>query len=316
MSESSRSKWIMVVLVIGLLIGGLAVFLISPSPDISGYQEQIEQLETQVTTLQDRSQDLEEELVDVVSADDYTTLENQFNELNSQLTVIQGELEGHSDLEQQVAQLKSELENAVSANEYTTLENQFNELKSQLTSLQGEIDEKEDTIDDLQNTISELEALVPPLPPKEGEPGSSRFFPAEIGDAVTCVFEYHGKIYTARITVKEFIRGDLAWSMIHEANMFNDPAQKGAEYVLAKIRFEYVSGATAETKLDIFSFDFDAVSEDGYVYDWASVVEPEPRLEASLYPGASHEGWAAYGVYKIDSKPVLSFAGTWFKLYE
>jgi len=316
MSESSRSKWIMVGAVIGLLIGGLAVFLISPSPDISGYQEQIEQLETQVTTLHDRSQDLEEELEGMVSADDYTALENQFNELNSQLTSLQGEIEDYSDLEQQVAQLKSELENVVSADDYTALENQFNELNSQLTSLQGEIDEKEDTIDDLQKTISELEALTPPLPPKEGEPGSSRFFPAEIGDEVTCVFEYYGKIYTARITVKEFIRGDLAWSMIYEANMFNDPVPSGAEYILAKIRFEYVLGPTAETKLDISSFDFDAVSEDGYVYDWSSVVEPEPRLDASLYPGASHEGWAAYGVYKADSRPVLNFAGVWFKLYE
>jgi len=89
-----------------------------------------------------------------------------------------------------------------------------------------------------------------------------------------------------------------------------------------KISFEYVSGPTADTSYDLSSFDFDAVSSDGFVYDSTFVVAPEPTLAASLYPGASHEGWAAYQVYKTDIRPVLAFGrdysgagGVWFMLY-
>jgi len=75
MSQNSNSKWIMIGVVIGLLIGGLAGYLISPSPDTSGYQEQIEQLETQVTTLQNRAQDLEVSLEQSnADRDEYLTL--------------------------------------------------------------------------------------------------------------------------------------------------------------------------------------------------------------------------------------------------
>lgn len=318
MSERSRSKWIMVGAVIGLLIGGLAGFLISPSPDISGYQEQIEQLETQVTTFQDRAQDLEEELENVVSSSDYITLENQYNELNSQLTILQSEIEDYSDLETVVTQLLSELEDVVSFDEYVILESQYNELNSQLTVLQSEIDEKEDTINELQETISDLEALAAPLPPEEGEPGSSMFFPADIGTPVTCVFTDWFDEYSAQITIKEVIRGTVAWSMILDANMFNDPPLEGYEYVLVKIKFKLISAPTPDTEYRTRGGLFDAVSNDGQVYEGYSTVVPDPEFYQNIRENLYSEGWAAYQVYETDDKPVLLFAdgGVWFKLYE
>ena len=292
MSESSSLKWVMVGTVIGLVIGGLAGFLISPSPDISGYQEQIEQLETQVTTLKDRAQDLEEELDNSVSIEDY------------------------SDLEQQIAQLKSELEDVVSANEYNTLENQFNELNSQLTLLQDEIDENENTIEELEKTISELEVLAPPLPPKEGEPGSSMFFPADLGTPVTCTFTFRGD-YSAQITIKEVIRGTRAWEMIYDTNYFNDPPLEGYEYVLVKIKFKLISAPTPDTIYSLYCWLFDAVSSDGQVYVYFTTVLPKPEFDIDIRQNLYSEGWAAYQVYETDDKPLLVFedGGVWFKLY-
>jgi len=90
-----------------------------------------------------------------------------------------------------------------------------------------------------------------------------------------------------------------------------------------RIDFKYISGPTVDTTFDVSTYRFDVVSSDGYVYEVPFVVEPEPDISATLYPGASHEGWAAYQVYDTDTKPVLAFGrqytgsgGIWFKLYE
>jgi len=171
------------------------------------------------------------------------------------------------------------------------------------------------------NTL--LTVYAPGSPPKHGEPGSSRFFPADIGTPVTCAYEDYFGSYSALITVKELIRGPQAWSMIIDANMFNDPPREGYEYILVKIKFELLSAPTAETYYRIDGRQFDAVSNEGLVYDTPSVVEPEPQLDIKLYPGAFYEGWATFEVYETDSSPVLNFGmdyygsgGVWFKLYE
>jgi len=213
---------------------------------------------------------------------------------------------------------------------YKQLEHQVSQLQSQLTSLETQLtvketqlEDKENTIEELQQTISELEGMAPPTPPKEGDPGSSRFFPVDIGVTMNCWYtDWSEQTFYADITVLEVIRGSSAWSMIHDANMFNDLPSEGFEYVLVKIKFEYTEGPGFNTAWDITTFDFDAVSEDGYVYDTPIVVEPEPEFGVELYPGASHTGWAAYQVRKTDEKPVLGWmrgtygeGGVWFKIY-
>lgn len=104
--------------------------------------------------------------------------------------------------------------------------------------------------------------------------------------------------------------------------MFNDPPEPGFEYILAKIRFEYLAGPTPDTTFWVNTYDFDAISSTGVEYDWASVIEPDPSLDADLYPGASYEGWAAFEVAIDDSMPLMTFGrysngtgGLWWKLY-
>lgn len=158
-----------------------------------------------------------------------------------------------------------------------------------------------------------------PITPPSGDEGYSRTNPASIG---TPLFARWNS-YQAKITLVDIIRGEQAWQIIQEANMFNDPPRSGHEYILAKIKFEYLEGPDPNTQYHISGYDFTAVSEAGRDYEYCSVVEPEPDLDYRLYPGASCEGWAAYQVEVIDDKPLLTFGrdydgkgGIWFKLYE
>lgn len=160
-------------------------------------------------------------------------------------------------------------------------------------------------------------------PPTQSLPSSvgTRSNPASKATSLTTEFDWIGGNYTAKITLLETIRGHEAWRRVYEANMFNDEPDQGFEYILVKIRFEYLSGPT-DTKYDVSPVFFDVVSQDGLVYDYKSNVPPDPSLSTSLYQGASHEGWACFQVAQGDAHPLLSFGtdyagrgGIWFKLY-
>lgn len=157
-----------------------------------------------------------------------------------------------------------------------------------------------------------------------GSQGYSRSNPAPIGSTLLHEEEddwLYGD-YKARITLIQVIRGAQAWTMIEDANMFNDEPEPGYEYILAKIRFEYMQSSEQDTQYSVTEYDFTVVSESGVDYDLPSVVEPEPDLDGNLYPGATVEGWAAYQVAINDHHPLLTFGrdwqgrgGIWFKLY-
>ena len=160
-----------------------------------------------------------------------------------------------------------------------------------------------------------------PTPSTSTAVGFSRSNPAFIGTTVDVQFQYLFKTYYARITILQVVRGDQAWNMLQEANMFNSEAKSGYEYVLVKIRFEYYQGPTSDTQFSLSSISFDAISKIGVKYDYSFTVDPEPSLSTSLYPGATHEGWATYEIALGDSGPLLAFmrnydgtGGVWFAL--
>ena len=109
--------------------------------------------------------------------------------------------------------------------------------------------------------------------------------------------------------------------------------KKGFEYILARVRFEYLKGPTENAVFEVtqqtsIGFTFTAVSSDGKVYEspykspFFVFYAPEPKLQAILYPGAVHEGWAVFEVASSDVQTLLTFGsqqdgtgGIWFKLY-
>jgi len=152
--------------------------------------------------------------------------------------------------------------------------------------------------------------------------GYSRQTPVSVGVPLTLEIEEWEKISKVKVTLLEIVRGAEAWNRIKEANMFNDPPKSGFEYLLAKVKFEYLKGPTQDTTYHLSTWEFTAVSSEGKDYESASVVEPEPELDATLYQGASHTGWVAFQVAKSDFKPLMTFGrkydgtgGIWFKLY-
>ena len=238
-------------------------------------------------------------------------LEGQIVSLQELIDTKNVEISGYqtqiSTLEGQVIILQSQV--STKTYQINTLQSQVNNLTSQITTL--------------QQTIDTLESQRIPSPPSEGEAGSSRFFPANIGVPLTYSFDYLFDEYTVRVTVIELIRGNEAWTMIEEANISNDPPSSGFEYVLVKIKFEYLSGPTIDTTFDLSTYTFDVVSGEGYVYEITVIIAPDPTIDAELYFGASHEGWAGYQIYTNDTEPVLACGrdysgegGIWFKLYE
>lgn len=146
--------------------------------------------------------------------------------------------------------------------------------------------------------------------------------PAPLSTAQTIEADDLLQQYKAEMSVKEIVRGDAAWSQIKAANMFNDPAPEGYEYILAKIYFKLISINDGKSFDLNGAVNINLVSSTGKVYDYASVVAPEPILTANLYEGASSEGWAVYQVKKDDATPKLVFGrrydgtgGIWFRAY-
>ncbi|MBU1644451.1 MAG: DUF4352 domain-containing protein [Nanoarchaeota archaeon] len=182
------------------------------------------------------------------------------------------------------------------------------------------IDTKANTQNEVNTQTNQKTNEVQQTEQKTAIEGSSRTNPASADKTVTTKFE-HGwsDSAEAQIKITSLIRGTSAWSMIKEANMFNDEPAEGKEYILAKVYFKLIKNSNGES-YSIPSYKFDAVSSSGKVYESASVVEPEPELSTELYPGADHEGWIAFEVDKSDKEPLMVFnrgseGEVWIQLY-
>jgi hypothetical protein len=166
-----------------------------------------------------------------------------------------------------------------------------------------------------------------PTPAPQPAPGYTRSNPVGTGTALTVKVGTTGRVglddrFNVRLTLLETIRGNAAWHRILAANRFNTSPKAGFEYILAKVRFEYLTGPTPDTTYTMSSVWLSAVSMSGKDYDRVSVVEPDPTIATTLYPGASHEGWTSFLVAQDDTKPLMTFGrnfdgtgGLWFKLY-
>jgi hypothetical protein len=148
----------------------------------------------------------------------------------------------------------------------------------------------------------------------------SRSNPATVGTKVNYKMEGLTDNYEGVISIDQVIRGDQAFTLIKEANQFNGAAPEGFEYLLAKISVSVTANQKTDAKVNFSTMSFTSVSAEGKDYDFASVVEPSPKLDTSLYAGASNTGWTAFIVKKEDKAPLLAFgrkydgtAGVWFK---
>lgn len=152
--------------------------------------------------------------------------------------------------------------------------------------------------------LAQAEVGTAPL----AETDYSRSNPAPLNTVQTYAFsnEYLNGDYSAAIRVVETLRGDVAWEMIQEANMFNSEPDEGYEYVLAKIAFSVLS-VEDDAAHNVNSYHFKAFSGNNEEMPMCSVVEPEPMLTGQLYAGGNTEGWIAVQVKKDDASPKLAY---------
>jgi hypothetical protein len=98
------------------------------------------------------------------------------------------------------------------------------------------------------------------------------------------------------------VRGEAAWSMVQAVNQFNDPPEAGMEYVAVRVRARYIKPEDATGR--IYSGDFKTLGSTSVLHDSPSVVDPEPALDATLYPGGEAEGWIIVQA-KVDESDLL-----------
>jgi hypothetical protein len=107
------------------------------------------------------------------------------------------------------------------------------------------------------------------------------------------------------ITIVESVRGDNAWAMVQNANQFNDPPEDGMEYIAIKAHVRQIG--TEDAYVNISDAEFSITGSEGTLYDLPPVVDPDPPLEASLFPNGVFEGWFVMQVTKGETDLVLIF---------
>ena len=149
----------------------------------------------------------------------------------------------------------------------------------------------------------------------------NRTTPAPIGTLQTIRVDSFRGNYTASVRVIESLRGNVAWELIREANMFNSHADEGYEYILSKIAIS-VKDVEGDRAVSVSGSNFDVFSNNNVEYSkFFSVVEPTPELRGQVFSGSTIEGWVAFMVRVDDPAPKIvygskfdGYGGIWFSL--
>lgn len=141
---------------------------------------------------------------------------------------------------------------------------------------------------------------------KPTELGSRRDNPAKIGDILIAgPWEFQ---------VVEAVRGDKAAELAKNANMFNEPAPEGQEYIAVKLKARYLGNDEPDRRDNIDGSYLKITGENNVVYESPMIVAPEPALDAYLYAGGETEGWRVLSASKGEKglmvifEPPLSFS--------
>lgn len=107
------------------------------------------------------------------------------------------------------------------------------------------------------------------------------------------------------VTALEAFRGDAAWALVLAANQFNDPPAPGLEYVAVKVRVRLIRPDDAPVWISESSFA--CLTGAGERLTTPTVVDPEPALDVTLYPGGEHTGWVVLQAPAGDTEARLIF---------
>jgi len=148
----------------------------------------------------------------------------------------------------------------------------------------------------------------------------SRNNPAPINTVQTVKEESFLGNNTVAVRIVEVIRGENAAAMVKNANMFNNPAEEGKEYIVVKIAVSALE-VEDDKSVNINGYSFSCFSQNNEKYDSSLVVAPQPALDATLYAGGNAEGYVVFKVRQNDPAPKIAYGlkydgtgGGWFSL--
>ena len=175
-------------------------------------------------------------------------------------------------------------------------------------------------VEELASGLGERQAFEPP----ESTPKASRSNPLSPGQSAVMTIGKHVTPggHTFEVQVAEVLRGEEAWSEVHEdASLFRVKLGPGEELLVLRAKANYLNGPPDELMyLGTGSWDF--VSQNGVRYESGlSLDKAEPEFSFEFFPGASIDGWVQQ-VVRIDyPSPLAVFGasgqlagGIWFKL--
>jgi len=165
-----------------------------------------------------------------------------------------------------------------------------------------------------------------PVPSSTPEPEfGERLNPVPLGTEIELVWDDQ---IDFTIQFVEVVRGSEAWSIVEQANMFNEPAPDGYEFILIKAKVVYTGADAGILALDDSDWHFitkgqllnrsDLYSLSG---DWVSGLHP--AFDFKLFSGGEAEGWMDWLVAIDDANPLLvmgmdtydNTGGVYFEIY-
>ena len=157
--------------------------------------------------------------------------------------------------------------------------------------------------------------------PPQNEIPFSRKNPAPIGALQTISVKSLIGNHNASVSINSIERGTTAWAKIKQANMFNDEAPEGYEYILANITIT-ANSVDNDGAVSVSEYDFTSYSSNDEEYQRYAIVNPEPSLSGKIFTGGSQSGFATFVVKVDDPAPKVVYGdsydgsgGIWFKLY-
>lgn len=131
------------------------------------------------------------------------------------------------------------------------------------------------------------------------ESGKSKDTPAKLGENLV------GQDW--EVSVLEVLRGEEALARIMQANQFNSEPEAGKEYVAVRLRVRSLASSNPDELALVNGALLKITGEKGVIYEKPFAVAPDPKLDATLFPGASIEGWDVLEVAEGEAGLVLIF---------
>lgn len=172
-----------------------------------------------------------------------------------------------------------------------------------------------DVDSNVESDVRNTPATVAPTDAPKQEALGARKNPAKLNDVVRVELDSLFNKGIAEVSLIEVIRGDEAAKMVEDANMFNEPAPEGKEYILAKFHISFVQDKSGNDEpLSVNYLDFCYASSTFSLNDDISLVVVNDKLDLKLYEGASGEGYVLLIADKDDAGYAVFNDNIWFAL--